>query len=463
MENKKIDFSEWYNEIIDTAKLSDKRYNIKGMNVWLPYGLKIIHSIDSLLREYSDDGGIEEVSFPVLISREQLEVEFEHVKGFENEIYWVTKGGTTPLDIDLALRPTSEAAMYTMFPLWIRSHTDLPFRIYQIVNVYRYETKHTRSFIRVREIHFYEAHTAHVDFEDAEKQMDEYLKIMERLSDDLCIYFSMDVRPDWDKFPGAMYSVAFDTPMPGYRSLQIGTIHEYGENFAKNYGIKYLDENGDMKYVSQTTFGLSERLMAAVIGIHGDDKGLVLPYKLAPVQVIIVPIPSDNYDEIIEYSNGIKSKLMEIGIRCQIDNSDYTPGYKFNEWEMRGVPVRIEIGKREVNDKTLTISLRTRKKKIKIELEEISNMYQYLKEVNFDIKSKASEFYMANKIFIDSLEKIKEDKMVTAYWCGSKACSDRIESLSEKAALGAVRNDNTSGPCIVCGSPGKLSAFSRTY
>lgn len=463
MENKKIDFSEWYNEIIDIAKLSDKRYNIKGMNVWLPYGLKIIHSIDSLLREYSDDGGIEEVSFPVLISREQLEVEFEHVKGFENEIYWVTKGGTTPLDIDLALRPTSEAAMYTMFPLWIRSHTDLPFRIYQIVNVYRYETKHTRSFIRVREIHFYEAHTAHVDFADAEKQMDEYLKIMERLSDDLCIYFSMDIRPDWDKFPGAMYSVAFDTPMPGYRSLQIGTIHEYGENFAKNYGIKYLDENGDMKYVSQTTFGLSERLMAAVIGIHGDDKGLVLPYKLAPVQVIIVPIPSDNYDEILEYSNGIKSKLMEIGIRCQIDNSDYTPGYKFNEWEMRGVPVRIEIGKREVNDKTLTISLRTRKKKIKIELEEISNMYQYLKEVNFDIKSKASEFYMANKIFIDSLEKIKEDKMVTAYWCGSKACSDRIESLSEKAALGAVRNDNTSGPCIVCGSPGKLSAFSRTY
>jgi len=181
------------------------------------------------------------------------------------------------------------------------------------------------------------------------------------------------------------------------------------------------------------------------------------------VQVIIVPIPSDNYDEIIEYSNGIKSKLMEIGIRCQIDNSDYTPGYKFNEWEMRGVPVRIEIGKREVNDKTLTISLRTRKKKIKIELEEISNMYQYLKEVNLDIKSKASEFYMANKIFIDSLEKIKEDKMVTAYWCGSKACSDEIESLSEKAALGAVRNDDTSGPCIVCGNPGKLSAFSRTY
>ncbi len=463
MENKKSDFSEWYNEIIDIAKLSDKRYNIKGMNVWLPYGLKIMHAIDSLLREYSDDSGIEEVSFPVLISREQLEVEFEHVKGFENEIYWVTKGGTTPLDIDLALRPTSEAAMYTMFPLWIRSHTDLPFRVYQIVNVYRYETKHTRSFIRVREIHFYEAHTAHVNFSDAEKQMDDYLRIMERLSDDLCIYFSMDIRPDWDKFPGAMYSVAFDTPMPGYRSLQIGTIHEYGENFAKNYGIKYLDDKGDMKYVSQTTFGLSERLMAAIIGIHGDDKGLVLPYKLAPVQVIIVPIPSENYDEIVEYSNAIKSRLTKIGIRCSLDNSDYTPGYKFNEWEMRGVPVRIEVGKREVAEKTFTMSLRTRKKKIKVELGEIDYMYNYLNEVNSDIKIKAVEFYTANKVFIDSIDRIKEDKMVTAYWCGSKICSDKIETLSEKTALGNVRNDNSSGPCIVCGNPGKLSAFSRTY
>ncbi len=233
MENKKDDFSEWYNEIIDLAKLSDKRYAIKGMNIWLPYGLKIIHLIDDLTRKYSDEKNFNEVSFPVLISREQLEVEFEHVKGFENEIYWVTRGGRDKLDIDLALRPTSESAMYTMFPLWIRSHSDLPFKIYQIVNVYRYETKHTRSFIRVREIHFYEAHTAHINYEDAENQMREHLKIWEELSNDLCIDYSLNTRPDWDKFPGAVYSVAFDTPMPGYRSLQVGTVHEYGKNFAK--------------------------------------------------------------------------------------------------------------------------------------------------------------------------------------------------------------------------------------
>ncbi len=463
MENKKTDFSEWYNEIIDIAKLSDKRYLIKGMNVWLPYGLKIMHSIDSLLRDYSEESGIEEVSFPVLISREQLEVEFEHVKGFENEIYWVTKGGTNPLDIDLALRPTSEAAMYTMFPLWIRSHTDLPFRIYQIVSVYRYETKHTRSFIRVREIHFYEAHTAHKDFEDAERQMEEYIKIMNRLADDLCINFSMDVRPDWDKFPGAMYSVAFDTPMPGSRSLQIGTIHEYGENFAKNYGIKYLDDEGNMNFVSQTTFGLSERLLAAVIGIHGDDKGLVLPYKLAPVQVIIVPIPGDDYEKIISYSGTILQKLKSQSIKCQIDEREYTPGYKYNDWEMKGVPLRIEIGKREVEDNTLTLSMRTRRKKIKISLDELNNIHSYLQAVNEDIKKHSSEFYDSNRVFIDNINEIKEDRMITAYWCGRKECSDRIEALSEKTALGAVRGMDKSGPCIVCGRPGKISAFSRTY
>ncbi len=463
MENKKENFSEWYNEIIDLSKLSDKRYAIKGMNIWLPYGLKLIHLIDDLIRNYSDEKNFNEVSFPVLISREQLEVEFEHVKGFENEIYWVTKGGNDKLDIDLALRPTSESTMYTMFPLWIRSHTDLPFKIYQIVNVYRYETKHTRSFIRVREIHFYEAHTAHVNYDDSEKQMKEYLEIWKKLSDDLCIYYSLNTRPDWDKFPGAVYSIAFDTAMPGSRSLQVGTIHEYGENFAKNYNIKYLDGNGNLNYVSQTTFGLSERLLAAVIGIHGDNKGLVLPYKIAPVQVIIVPIPGENYDKIMDYSYDIINKLKAMNIRCDIDKRDFTPGYKFNDWEMKGAPLRFEIGGRELSDHGITLSLRTQKKKIKINYDDLNNIYDYLNMVNNDIKNSSKKFFDENLIFIDSLDKINEDKMVKLYWCGSKECSDKIENISEKAALGNIYSENSGGKCIVCGKDGRLSVFSRTY
>ena len=277
MESKKSDFSEWYNEIIDIAGLSDKRYPIKGMNVWLPYGLKVMKNIDSVIRTNVDGEKFQEVQFPVLITRDQLSIEFEHVKGFENEVFWVTRGGKDPLEVDMALRPTSEAAMYGMFQLWVRSHTDLPLKIYQIVSVYRYETKHTRSFIRIREIHFFEAHTAHEDYEGAERQMTEYLSIWGKISKDLCLPYVVDQRPDWDKFPGAIYTLAFDTAMPGGRSLQIGTIHQYGENFSKNYGISYLKDDGSHSLVSQTTFGLSERLLAAVIGIHGDDKGLVLP------------------------------------------------------------------------------------------------------------------------------------------------------------------------------------------
>ncbi|WP_287960275.1 proline--tRNA ligase [Acidiplasma sp.] len=463
MENKKENFSEWYNEIIELAGLTDKRYEIKGMNIWMPYGLKIMHLIDDIIRKYSDEKKFQEVSFPVLISRKQLEVEFEHVKGFENEIYWVTKGGKDTLDVDLALRPTSESAMYTMFPLWIRSHTDLPFKIYQIVSVYRYETKHTRAFIRVREIHFYEAHTAHKDYNDAEKQMNEYLDIWKKIASELCLEYSLDVRPEWAKFPGAKYSIAFDTPMPGYRSLQVGTIHEYGENFARNYNIKYLDENGDLKYVSQTTFGLSERLLAAVIGIHGDDKGLILPYRIAPVQIIIVPIPGEIYDKILEYSRTIMDDLKNMGYRVDIDERDYTPGYKYNDWEMKGVPLRIEIGSREYNENMITLSLRTQKKKIKISRQNLRDVENYLKTVNDDIKSHSLKFFNDNIHMAKSIDDMKNEYMVRAYWCGSKECSDKIEALTEKAALGNIYNDKTSGKCIVCGRDGKLSMFSRTY
>ena len=298
MENRKKNFSEWYNEIVETAELSDKRYHVKGMNVWRPYGLKIMQGIDGIIRRLVDSRDFDEVSFPVPVTKDQLMVEFEHVKGFEGELYWITRGGHENLDVELALRPTSEAAMYPMFSLWIRSHADLPMKLYQIVSVYRHETKHTRSFIRIREIHFFEAHTAHATYEDAEKQMVQYKEIWERLADELCLPYITNRRPDWDKFPGARYTLAFDTLLPSSRSLQIGTIHQYGTNFSENYDIKYADDDGEHHFVSQTTFGMSERLLAAVIGVHGDDKGLILPPGIAPVQVIIVPIPSESEDTI---------------------------------------------------------------------------------------------------------------------------------------------------------------------
>ncbi len=465
MENKKSDFSSWYNEIIDLSGLSDKRYPIKGMNVWLPYGLKVMKGIDRIIRDNVDISGFQEVQFPVLITRDQLSIEFEHVKGFENEVYWVTRGGREPLEVEMALRPTSEAAMYGMFQLWVRAHTDLPLKIYQIVSVYRYETKHTRTFIRIREIHFFEAHTAHTDYDSAEKQMVEYRQIWDQISSELCLPFVVDQRPDWDKFPGAMYTLAFDTAMPGGRSLQIGTIHQYGENFSRNYGIEYLKEDGTHSYVSQTTFGLSERLLAAVIGIHGDDTGLIFPPSIAPVQIVIIPIPSEGADTD-SYCSRVSQILSAEGFRVHIDNRDnYTPGFKFNEWEMKGVPLRIEIGGREVRDNKITMRLRTGGDRIKCRIDDLpSEASRALASLKEELRRRAFEHFERSIEDGDSLEIMKKgETMFRFYWCGSKECSDRIEGETGKTVLGMQKENENKGKCLICGKDGRVATASTPY
>ncbi len=285
---KDEEFSEWYNSVIERAELSDKRYPIKGMNVWRPYGWAIMKLIDQAMREEFDSTGHGEVNFPVLIPETEFQKEADHVKGFEGDVFWVTRGGLNELDVKLVLRPTSETAMYPMFRLWIRSHADLPLKVYQIVPVFRYETKMTRTFMRVREIHFFEAHTAHATYEDAEQQIQEDLQINERIMRLLCLPYPR--RPDWDKFPGAYYSLGTDTLLPSGRAAQVATFHQYRDNFAKVYDVTYETEKGEHRYVYQTTDGMSERLLGATISIHGDEKGLVLPPAAAPVQAVVVPI-----------------------------------------------------------------------------------------------------------------------------------------------------------------------------
>lgn len=464
MENKKNSFSEWYNEIIEIAELSDKRYSIKGMNVWLPSGLRMMQSMDSIVRQELDSLEFREVSFPLLISREQLEVEFEHFKGFEDQLFWVTRGGKEPLEVDLALRPTSEVAMYPMFSLWVRTHADLPLKTYQIVNTFRYETKHTRPFIRVREIHFIEAHTAHATFEDAEKELEEYDSVFRKLCGKILVPVMRHRRPDWDKFPGAKYSIAYDAVMPGGRTLQIGTIHQYGDNFARTYNIEYTDENGERQYASQTTYGMSERLLASVIGIHGDDTGLIVPPAIAPVQVVIVAIPPVS-QEMSSFVSEIMDVLKSKGYRVKYDDRDnYTPGYKYNDWEMRGIPLRIEIGKREASGRFLTVAYRTGGK-MKIDIGDLGAAISgEIRRVEEEIYARAEGFQKNSVKFENDVEGIISfDGVSRAYWCGSKECVDRIEENSNKNCLGTVEDDGSEGPCVVCGKPGRLSSFSRTY
>ncbi len=465
MENKKSNFSEWYNEIIEISGLSDKRYPIKGMNVWLPYGLKIMQNIDRSIRQSVDSRDFQEVSFPVLITRDQLSVEFDHVKGFEGEVFWVTRGGRETLDVEMALRPTSEAAMYGMFSLWIRSHTDLPLKLYQIVNVYRHETKHTRSFIRIREIHFFESHTAHDTYEDAERQMREYLEVWRELTDTLCLPYEVHQRPDWDKFPGAKYTLAFDTIMPGGRSLQIGTIHQYGTNFSETYDIKYLQDDGEHAYAHQTTFGLSERLLAATISLHGDDQGLILPPGIAPVQVIVVPIPSKNVDTDV-FAKKVNTMLLEGGFRSKVDDREnYTPGFKFNDWEMKGVPVRIEIGEREVNGNNAVLVSRIDRKKVKVDLAELTGkLTEMHNEIKLTLMSRAKKHFDENQVRVDEFDNLGEvEGFVHAGWCGEKSCAEKIEEKYEFGTLGVDPENSGETKCIVCGKSGKIGTFSRSY
>ncbi|MGP6206974.1 proline--tRNA ligase [Cuniculiplasma sp. SKW3] len=461
MEYSKKDFSEWYNEIVELSELTDKRYPIKGMNVWMPYGYELMKNIDEMIRERFKKDDFGEVMFPALISKTMFEVEFEHIKGFEKELFWITKGGRESLEDDLAMRPTSEAAMYPMFKLWIRDHSDLPLRIFQIVQVWRYETKHTRPFMRSRDIHFIECHTAHETYDDAENQLEIYRREWNYFTHMLCIPFLEVERPEWDKFPGAVYTRAFDTVMPSGRTLQIGTIHQYGQNFAKNYDVKFAKEDGESEYVHQTTFGMSERLVAAVISIHGDDMGLIIPPHIAPIQVIIVPIPGRE-NGLNEYSKEVLAKLKNIGIRAKLDDrNSYTPGYKYNFWEMKGVPLRIEIGDREIKERTITVKKRTEKGRTKLGIDNIEEIVRLLDEVSDTLRERSL------RILDDNLEGIRvqgqESHITTKILCYEKECAERMEAQTGLTMMGHIMNRGKSGKCEVCGNDGRTSLFSRPY
>ncbi|MEM0127977.1 MAG: proline--tRNA ligase [Thermoplasmatales archaeon] len=451
------DFSVWYNNIIEKTGLTDKRYPVKGLNVWPPYGWALMRNVDSIIREKFQEKGYKEVNFPTLIPKSQFDKEAEHIKGFSNEVYWVTRGGSSELEEKLALRPTSETAMYPVFSLWVRSHSDLPLKIFQIVNTFRYETKQTRTFIRVREIHFIEGHTCHEDFEDSERQIEDDVQIWKGIADSISIPYTMLRRPDWDKFPGAFYTIGVDTILPSGRSLQIATIHQYKENFSRAYDIMYTDQDGQRKYVHQTTFGISERLIAAIVGIHGDKKGLILPPSVAPIQAVIVPIPGEG---VIEYARDILNILRSKGIRAELDEREqYTPGWKFNDWEEKGVPVRLDIGREEAGSNSVTISLRTggkRKVKLSSLVRSVKNSFEEIKDTLY---KRAEEKLQNFLIEIDDLGKATGTGPNVICWCGRKECADKIETTG-KSILGSLGGE---GSCIVCGSNGKKTIISRKY
>jgi prolyl-tRNA synthetase len=460
------EFNDWYLDIVEKAGLADKRYPIKGMNVWTGYGWKAMRLIDTYFREEFDNTGHDEVCFPLLIPQTEFQKEADHIKGFGAEVYWVTHAGENKLDIPLLLRPTSETAMYPIFSLWVRSHADLPLKTYQIVNVFRYETKQTRAFIRMREIHFFEAHTCHRDFEDAEAQIMEDLEIMKRLAKRLCLPYVLCKRPDWDKFAGAFYTIGIDSLMPTGRTLQMGSIHQYKENFSKPYNITYEDEKGQHVHVHQTTYGMSERILGALISIHNDEKGIILPPDIAPIQVVIVPILSKTEPEfVMARCSEITEKLKTAGYRVHFDKRDLRPGNKFFDWELKGVPLRIELGARDIQSGVITLARRDTGERVQVKNEDIfKGISENIAAIQTNLYSKASEALHSSIHTIASLSEIKPGINVMG-WCGDEACGHRIEEATEMAVLGEpIGLEPVKNSCIVCSKPTDRTIYAaKTY
>ncbi len=467
----KTDFSAWYNEVIWRANIMDVRYPVKGLYVWYPFGFAMRQNTYAYLRSLLNRDH-EECLFPLLIPETELAKEGEHIKGFEDEVYWVTHGGLSPLDVKLALRPTSETAIYPMYSLWVRSHADLPLKLYQVVNTFRYETKHTRPLIRLREItSFMESHTVHADWNDANKQVEYELELTKEFYKTLGVPIIISKRPDWDKFPGADFTMAVDAIMPDGRTLQIGTVHHLGSHFSKTFNITYEDINGEQQLASQTCFGISERCIAAVICVHGDDKGLVLPAMVAPTQVVIIPIIVGKCgQEILDACKKLEDELKAAGIRVKTDARDIRPGAKYYHWELHGVPLRVELGPRDLDANQLVCVSRLGTKTIIPCDNAAETVKKLLQDAHDQILAKAED-HLKNHIRIaetvNEANRNLEGNVVAVHWCGDKECADRLEELTNSALLGTdVRNQyltNNSGKCIICGKPGHTAIIGHSY
>lgn len=403
-----------------------------------------------------------------MIPESSFKKEEEHIEGFGSEVFWVTHAGLNKLEERWLLRPTSETAMYPIFSLWIRSHADLPLKTFQIVNTFRYETKQTRAFIRVREIHFFEAHTCHVNYEDAEKQIKEDKEIAKRLFEKLSLPFIFSKRPEWDKFAGAYYTISIDVLMPSGRTLQLGSIHQYRDNFSKPYEISYESEDGSHKYCHQTTYGMSERILGALIGIHGDNKGLVMPPEVAPIQVVIVPIIfKGKEDIIIKTCNDFEKKLKEKGCKSFVDKRDITPGNKYYDWELKGVPLRLEIGPKDIENKKITIVRRDNFEKKSISYENsIETIIETLERISKNLFENAKKILDENYHKIKTIEEAKNLKgIVELPWCGNKNCALEIENILEGNTLGEpIEVNECKENCPVCSKPAKTwMRYAKSY
>ncbi|NCF22478.1 MAG: proline--tRNA ligase, partial [Nitrosopumilaceae archaeon] len=427
--SKKDDFSEWYTQVVLKAKLADYA-PVKGLIVLRPDGYSIWESLKSTFDRKFSQNGIRNGFLPVLIPESLLGKEQKHFAGFNPEVFWVTHSGENEVGDRLALRPTSETLAYTLYSKWIKSWRDLPLKINFWNTALRAEIKATKPFLRTSEFLWQEGHTVHTTEEEAKAEVLKILEIYKNtVEEELAIPVITGKKSEKEKFVGAVYTTTMESIMPDGKALQMGTSHFLGQNFSKPFEVKFADKDNIEHFAWQTSWGVSWRLIGAMIMVHGDDQGLVLPPKVAPTQVVIVPIYNTDEDKkrILEKANEIKQNLDSKQIRTHIDErTEMSPGYKFNDWEMKGVPLRIEIGPKDMDKQKIIVAKRYNKEKTDLSFNEIDKIESILDEIQSKMLENAREQSKLNTIDISDYnefkEKIAKGGFFNAPWCGNQEC-----------------------------------------
>ncbi len=466
-------FSKWYNQVVRKAELADYA-PVRGCMIIRPYGYAIWENIQRLMDDRFKETGVENAYFPLLIPRSFLEREAEHIEGFAPELAWVTRGGGEELEEPLAIRPTSETLIGHTYAKWVQSYRDLPILINLWNNVMRWE-KRTALFLRTTEFLWQEGHTAHRTLEEAEERTRMMLEVYRAFAEeDAAMPVLVGRKSENEKFAGALRTYSIEAMMGDGKALQAGTSHNLGTNFAKSFDIQYLDADGQRKYCATTSWGVSTRIIGGIIMVHGDKAGLILPPRIAPYQVIIVPISRKDAEKsaVSEMVERVQ-KMLKGKVRLKVDNSENTPGWKFNEWEMRGVPVRMEIGPRDAQNNSVMLVRRDNRAKESVSLDTLEmRLPELLEEVQKALFQRAVEFREQNMHYTDSYEEFKQiiaEKrgFVRVKWAEDSAAELAVKEET-KATLRVIPFDQAEGgvqgKCFYSGKPATCEAiFARAY
>jgi len=470
--SKSENFSEWYTQVVIKAELADYA-PVKGLIVLRPDGYSIWESIKESLDKKLKETGHRNGFLPVLIPESLLAKEKEHFEGLNPEVFWVTHSGNSEIGDRLALRPTSETLAYSLFSKWIRSWRDLPLKINFWNSALRAEIKGTKPFLRTSEFLWQEGHTVHTTKEEAEKEVADILQLYKKtIEEELAVPVVTGKKSEKDKFVGAVYTDTLESLMPDGKALQMGTSHFLGQNFSKPFDVKYLNETNTETFAWQTSWGVSWRLIGGMIMTHGDDKGLILPTKIAPIQVVIIPIyyTNDDKDSVIQKAHQIKDDLSKIDLRVHLDDREQlTPGFKFNDWEMKCIPIRIEIGPKDIAKNQIVLARRHNQTKISLDIDGFTEKtLSELKNIQKEMFDAAKKILDDRVVRVSEYQQFKDEldngKMIDCSWCGNQTCEDKIKEETG-ADLRVIPSNNTKAEtCIYCKNSGTTNVlFARGY